>query len=90
MSVTSTDESLPLGTTPILSDGDARDFFALLKPRVMSLVVFTALVGMLVAPGHINPAIGFIAILCIAIGGGAGTLSEMAGAWQLQRLIVSW
>ena len=77
MSVTSTDESLPLGTTPILSDGDARDFFALLKPRVMSLVVFTALVGMLVAPGHINPAIGFIAILCIAIGGGASGALNM-------------
>ena len=77
MSVTSTDENLPLGTAPILSDGDARDFFALLKPRVMSLVVFTALVGMLVAPGHINPAIGFIAILCIAIGGGASGALNM-------------
>ncbi|MBA70510.1 MAG: protoheme IX farnesyltransferase [Rhizobiales bacterium] len=77
MSVTSTDENLPLGAAPILSDGDARDFFALLKPRVMSLVVFTAMVGMLVAPGHINPAIGFIAVLCIAIGGGASGALNM-------------
>ncbi len=53
--------------------GGARveDYLALLKPRVMSLVVFTALVGMLVAPGAINPIIGFIAIVCIAIGAGA-------------------
>lgn len=53
--------------------GGARveDYLALLKPRVMSLVVFTALVGMLVAPGAINPVIGFIAIVCIAIGAGA-------------------
>ena len=76
MSVTTTDENLPM-TAPILLDGDARDFFALLKPRVMSLVVFTALVGMLVAPGHINPAIGFIAVLCIAIGGGASGALNM-------------
>src|SRR3954453_7782147 len=47
------------------------DYIALLKPRVMSLVVFTALVGLLVAPGHIHPVIGFTALLCIAIGAGA-------------------
>ena len=45
------------------------DYLALLKPRVMSLVVFTALVGLMVAPGHIHPFIGFIALLCIAVGG---------------------
>src|SRR5690606_20254469 len=50
---------------------------ALLKPRVMSLVVFTALVGLLVAPGAINPFIAFIAILCIAIGGGASGALNM-------------
>ena len=58
-------------------DGDARDFFALLKPRVMSLVVFTALVGMLMAPGEIHPVIGFIAILSIAVGGGASGALNM-------------
>src|SRR5260221_10842781 len=47
------------------------DFVALMKPRVMSLVVFTALVGLLVAPGHLDPLIGFIALLCIAAGGRA-------------------
>ncbi|MEM5473712.1 heme o synthase [Hoeflea sp. AS60] len=58
-------------------DGDARDFFALLKPRVMSLVVFTALVGLLMAPGEIHPVIGFIAILAIAVGGGASGALNM-------------
>ncbi|ODT70572.1 MAG: protoheme IX farnesyltransferase [Pelagibacterium sp. SCN 63-23] len=59
--------------------GGARveDYLALLKPRVMSLVVFTALVGMLVAPGAINPVIGFIAIVCIAIGAGASGALNM-------------
>jgi protoheme IX farnesyltransferase len=47
------------------------DYFALLKPRVMSLVVFTAVVGLLLAPGGINPVLGVIAILCIAVGAGA-------------------
>jgi len=53
-----------------------RDFFALTKPRVMSLVVFTGLCGLLAAPGHIHPVIGFAAVLCIAMGaGGAGALN---------------
>jgi len=52
------------------------DYFALLKPRVMSLVVFTAIIGLLLAPGGINPVVGVIAILCIAIGaGGSGALN---------------
>jgi protoheme IX farnesyltransferase len=58
--------------------GGARvgDYFALLKPRVMSLVVFTAIVGLLLAPGGIHPVLGFIAILSIAIGaGGSGALN---------------
>lgn len=54
-----------------------RDFWALTKPRVMSLVVFTALCGLLAAPGHIHPVIGFTAILCIALGAGAcGALNQ--------------
>jgi protoheme IX farnesyltransferase len=53
------------------------DYIALLKPRVMSLVVFTALVGMLVAPGHVHPVIGFTALLCIAIGAGASGALNM-------------
>jgi len=54
-----------------------RDYFALTKPRVMSLVVFTGLCGLLAAPGHINPVLGFTAVLCIALGaGGAGALNQ--------------
>src|SRR5256886_6707174 len=53
------------------------DYLALLKPRVMSLVVFTALVGLLVAPGHVHPVIGFTAILCIAVGAGASAALNM-------------
>src|SRR4026207_400149 len=57
--------------------GGVEDYTALLKPRVMSLVVFTALVGLLVAPGHIHPVIGFAALLCIAIGAGASGALNM-------------
>ena len=53
------------------------DYLALLKPRVMSLVVFTALVGLVVAPTHIHPVIGFTALLCIAIGAGAAGALNM-------------
>lgn len=52
------------------------DYITLLKPRVMSLVVFTALVGLVVSPVSMNPFYGFLAIFCIAIGGGgAGALN---------------
>ncbi len=54
-----------------------RDFFALTKPRVISLVVFTGLCGLLAAPGSIHPVLGFTAILCIALGaGGAAALNQ--------------
>lgn len=54
-----------------------RDFLALTKPRVMTLVVFTGLCGMLAAPVGINPILGFTAILCIALGAGAaGALNQ--------------
>ena len=56
---------------------DWRDFYALTKPRVMSLVIFTGLCGLLAAPGSIHPVIGFTAILCIALGaGGAAALNQ--------------
>lgn len=56
---------------------DWRDFFALTKPRVMTLVIFTGLCGLLAAPGAIHPVIGFTAILCIALGaGGAAALNQ--------------
>ena len=59
--------------------GDAAvgDYFALLKPRVMSLVVFTALTGLVVAPGLIHPVLGFVAVLCIAVGAGAAGALNM-------------
>jgi protoheme IX farnesyltransferase len=56
---------------------DWRDLLALTKPRVMTLVVFTGLCGLLAAPAAINPVLGFTAILCIALGaGGAATLNQ--------------
>jgi len=56
---------------------EARDYFALLKPRAMSLVVFTAFAGLAVAPGTIHPVVGFIALLCIAVGAGAAAALNM-------------
>ncbi len=53
------------------------DYIELMKPRVMSLVVFTALVGLAVAPGHVNPVIGFAALLCITVGAGAAGALNM-------------
>jgi len=54
------------------------DFFALLKPRVMSLVVFTGLAGIIVAPGHVHPLTAFTALLCIALAAGASGALNMA------------
>jgi len=54
------------------------DFFALLKPRVMSLVIFTGLAGLIVAPGHVHPLTAFSALLCIAVGAGASGALNMA------------
>jgi protoheme IX farnesyltransferase len=56
---------------------DWRDFLALTKPRVMSLVVFTGLCGMLAAGVPVNPVLGFTAILCIALGAGAAAALNM-------------
>jgi protoheme IX farnesyltransferase len=57
--------------------GEVRDYVALLKPRVMSLVVFTGLVGMVLAPGSLHPVLGFTAILCMAVGAGASASINM-------------
>ncbi|RYY17314.1 MAG: protoheme IX farnesyltransferase [Alphaproteobacteria bacterium] len=63
--------------TPLLPPAHWRDFLALTKPRVMTLVVFTGLCGMLAAPVGVHPVIGFTAILCIALGAGAaGALNQ--------------
>ena len=56
---------------------DWRDLIALTKPRVMSLVVFTGLCGLVAAPGSMNPILAFASVLCIALGaGGAGALNQ--------------
>ncbi|MBT4425951.1 MAG: protoheme IX farnesyltransferase [Rhodospirillaceae bacterium] len=54
-----------------------KDFVALLKPRVMSLVVFTGVVGMVLAPGTLHPVLAIVAILCIAVGAGAAGAINM-------------
>lgn len=73
----STRESRLKDTSIRLSEATAADFFALLKPRVMALAVFTAFVGLMVAPGAMNPVIAVIAIGAIAIGAGAAGALNM-------------
>ena len=64
--------------TPAVSTAQPEDYFQLLKPRVMSLVVFTAVTGLIVAPEAIHPGLAAIAILCIAAGAGAAGALNMA------------
>ena len=65
----------------------AGDFFALLKPRVMSLVIFTGLAGIVVAPGAVHPLTAFTALLCIAVGAGASGALNMAYDSDIDRLM---
>ena len=68
--------SIPIAS-PAPITASPRDLFALTKPRVMSLVVFTGLCGLLAAPVSVNPVLGFAAVLCIALGAGAaGALNQ--------------
>ncbi len=60
-----------------LSGGSVAEYFSLMKPRVMVLVILTALVGIVAAPGHIHPLIGSIALLAIAVGAGAAGALNM-------------
>jgi protoheme IX farnesyltransferase len=60
-----------------ISNAEVGDYFALLKPRVMSLVVFTAFVGLVLAPEPMHPLMAFIALLCIAVGAGASGALNM-------------
>ncbi|MCB1506119.1 MAG: heme o synthase [Hyphomicrobiaceae bacterium] len=66
-----------VGDVPRLNEPTVGDYVALLKPRVMSLVVFTALVGMVAAPGSLHPVLGFIALTMIAVGAGASGALNM-------------
>ena len=64
-------------TTPVSESGDVLDYIALLKPRVMSLVVFTGFAGLAVAPGDIHPILAAVAVLCIALASGAAGAINM-------------
>jgi protoheme IX farnesyltransferase len=66
-----------LALPPRISEAGVGDYIALLKPRVMSLVVFTALVGLMIAPGHVHPVLAITSILCIAVGAGASGALNM-------------
>jgi heme o synthase len=63
---------------PRISEAEVSDYIALLKPRVMSLVIFTAFVGLVIAPGHFHPVLAFTSLLCIAVGAGASGALNMA------------
>ena len=63
--------------TPRISEALPRDYIALTKPRVMSLVLFTALVGLVLAPGDFHPVLAITALLCIAAGAGAAGALNM-------------
>jgi protoheme IX farnesyltransferase len=64
-------------TAPVLTESVVGDFVQLLKPRVMSLVVFTGLAGLLLAPAPMHPVLGAIAVLCIAVAAGAAGAINM-------------
>jgi protoheme IX farnesyltransferase len=64
-------------SAPLVSEASVGDYIALMKPRVMSLVVFTATVGLALAPGHLHPVLAFTAILCIGAGAGAAGALNM-------------
>jgi protoheme IX farnesyltransferase len=72
--ITNSDAAVPDFSVSIATPGD---YFALLKPRVMSLVIFTAFAGMLIAPSNVNPVIGFASLLAIAVGAGASGALNM-------------
>ena len=72
---------------PQVSVATVGDYVALLKPRVMSLVVFTALVGLVAAPGTIHPVLAFTALLCIAVGAGASGALNMWYDADIDRLM---
>src|ERR1700710_426541 len=64
-------EERVLSAGDMVLEADYRDWIALLKPRVLTLVVFTGAIGLLVAPGHLHPVLAFTAILCITVAAGA-------------------
>ena len=77
MSLVTEDSALLAGTAESAYLSGPREFFSLMKPRVMSLVVLTALAGMAIAPGHTHPLVGFASIVAIAVGAGASGALNM-------------
>jgi protoheme IX farnesyltransferase len=76
--MTDTSYSINQGLEAVSEEGGSvSDYIALLKPRVMSLVVFTALVGMVASPESLHPALAIIALICIAVGAGASGALNM-------------
>src|SRR6188768_1854491 len=73
------DGALPVTRETFAADlgGDVADYVALMKPRVMFLVVFTALVGLVAAPGTMHPVLAIAALMCIAVGAGAAGALNM-------------
>ena len=71
-----TDATLHIQTQRPADEAGLGDYWALLKPRLMSLSVFTALVGLLIAPGSVHPFLGATSILWIALGAGGIALGE--------------
>ena len=72
---------------PRISEADVGDYLALLKPRVMSIVIFTALIGLLIAPGHFHPVLAITSLLCIAVGAGASGALNMALEGDIDSLM---
>jgi protoheme IX farnesyltransferase len=72
---------------PRISEAEVGDYIALLKPRVMSLVIFTALVGLAIAPGHFHPVLAFTSLLCISVGAGASGALNMALEGDIDALM---
>ncbi len=72
---------------PRISEAEVSDYVALLKPRVMSLVIFTALVGLAMAPGHFHPVLAITSLLCIAVGAGASGALNMALEGDIDALM---
>lgn len=72
---------MPVSGATVTAKGEfspsVADFVALLKPRVMSLVVFTGLAGLIAAPGHLHPVLAMVALICIAVGAGASGAINM-------------
>jgi heme o synthase len=77
ISANHTQQPASLAALHLVSEASVGDYLALMKPRVMSLVVFTAWVGLAIAPAHLHPVIAFTALLCIAVGAGAAGALNM-------------